>query len=151
MFIIYGNGDDVMKKKQIIIEIIISSVKPFQLMIGKIIGTSLAGILQFFIWAFGLSLLFLHFFFELTGGNSEFSRINGTGAARICRYRPNVYQGIMEFTNSEYTNKFYSLFHRWLPLFAAIGAAVDNQTDSQQFLLPIIMPLVLSVYVGFFV
>jgi ABC-2 type transport system permease protein len=36
-------------------------------------------------------------------------------------------------------------------LFAAIGAAVDNQTDSQQFLLPIIMPLVLSVYVGFFV
>jgi ABC-2 type transport system permease protein len=35
-------------------------------------------------------------------------------------------------------------------LFYAIGAAVDNQTDSQQFLLPIIMPLVLSVYVGFF-
>jgi ABC-2 type transport system permease protein len=34
--------------------------------------------------------------------------------------------------------------------FYAIGAAVDNQTDSQQFLLPIIMPLVLSVYVGFF-
>jgi ABC-2 type transport system permease protein len=34
--------------------------------------------------------------------------------------------------------------------YAAIGAAVDNQTDSQQFLLPIIMPLVLSVYVGFF-
>jgi ABC-2 type transport system permease protein len=50
------------------------------------------------------------------------------------------------------TNKFYSFFHRWLlstALYAAIGAAVDNQTDSQQFLLPIIMPLVLSVYVGF--
>jgi ABC-type Na+ efflux pump permease subunit len=59
----------------------------------------------------------------------------------------------MEFTNSEYTNKFYSLFigGYFLQLFyAAIGAAVDNQTDSQQFLLPIIMPLVLSVYVGFF-
>jgi ABC-2 type transport system permease protein len=55
----------------------------------------------------------------------------------------------------EYTNKFYSLFHRWLLslqlFYAAIGAAVDNQTDSQQFLLPIIMPLVLSVYVGFLV
>jgi hypothetical protein len=40
----------------------------------------------------------------------------------------------MEFTNSEYTNKFYSLFHRWLLslqlFYAAIGAAVDNQTDS---------------------
>ena len=34
--------------------------------------------------------------------------------------------------------------------YAAIGAAVDNQTDSQQFLLPIIMPLMLSVYIGFF-
>ena len=34
--------------------------------------------------------------------------------------------------------------------YAAIGAAVDNQTDSQQFLIPIIMPLMLSVYVGFF-
>jgi ABC-2 type transport system permease protein len=88
------------------------------------------------------------------GPTARFLRINGTGAARICRYRPNVYQGIMEFTNSEYTNKFYSLFHRWLlslQLFYAVGAAVDNQTDSQQFLLPIIMPLVLSVYVGFLV
>jgi ABC-2 type transport system permease protein len=118
-------------------------------MIGKIIGTSLAGILQFFIWALiGLYCL-PHLCFELTGPTASFSRINGTGAARIW-YRPNVYQGIMEFTNSEYTNKFYSLFHRWLlslQLFMAIGA-VDNQTDSQQFLLPI-MPLVLSVYVGF--
>jgi ABC-2 type transport system permease protein len=63
MFIIYGNGDDVMKKKQIIIEIIISSVKPFQLMIGKIIGTSLAGILQFFIWAFWSFFIVSAFFF----------------------------------------------------------------------------------------
>jgi hypothetical protein len=55
-------------------------------------------------------------------------------AQQICRYRPNVYQGIMEFTNSEYTNKFYSLFHRWLLslqlFYAAIGAAVDNQTHN---------------------
>jgi ABC-2 type transport system permease protein len=105
-------------------------------MIGKIIGTSLAGILQFFIWALiGLSCV-SHLCLDW-GQQREF-QINGTGAARICRYRPNVYQGIMEFTNSEYTNKFYSLFHRWLLslqlFYAAIGAAVDNQTDSQQFL-----------------
>jgi hypothetical protein len=50
--------------------------------------------------------------FELTWGQQRL-RINGTGAARICS-TANVYQGIMEFTNSEYTNKFYSLFHRWL-------------------------------------
>jgi ABC-2 type transport system permease protein len=48
----------------------------------------------------------------------------------------------------------FIVYFRWLLslqlFYAAIGAAVDNQTDSQQFLLPIIMPLVLSVYVGFF-
>jgi ABC-2 type transport system permease protein len=60
--IIYGNmvmRSVIEEKTNRIIEIIISSVKPFQLMIGKIIGTSLAGILQFFIWAvIGLSLMF---------------------------------------------------------------------------------------------
>ena len=60
--IIYGNmvmRSVIEEKTNRIIEIIISSVKPFQLMMGKIIGTSLAGILQFFIWAIiGLSLLF---------------------------------------------------------------------------------------------
>lgn len=60
--IIYGNmvmRSVIEEKTNRIIEIIISSVKPFQLMIGKIVGTSLAGILQFTIWAIiGLSLLF---------------------------------------------------------------------------------------------
>jgi ABC-type Na+ efflux pump permease subunit len=56
MFIvIYGNmvmRSVIEEKTSRIIEVIISSVKPFQLMMGKIIGTSLAGILQFLIWAF---------------------------------------------------------------------------------------------------
>jgi ABC-2 type transport system permease protein len=52
--IIYGNmvmRSVIEDKTNRIIEIIISSVKPFQLMMGKIIGTSLAGVLQFLIWA----------------------------------------------------------------------------------------------------
>jgi ABC-2 type transport system permease protein len=64
--IIYGNMvmRSVIEEKNRIIEIIISSVKPFQLMIGKIIGTSLAGILQFFIWALiGLSYCLPHLCF----------------------------------------------------------------------------------------
>jgi len=60
--IIYGNmvmRSVIEEKTNRIVEIIISSVKPFQLMMGKIIGTSLAGILQFFIWAIiGLALMF---------------------------------------------------------------------------------------------
>jgi ABC-2 type transport system permease protein len=62
------------EKTNRIIEIIISSVKPFQLMIGKIIGTSLAGILQFFIWALiGLSFA-ASVFFELTGPTARVSQ-----------------------------------------------------------------------------
>jgi ABC-2 type transport system permease protein len=141
--IIYGNMvmRSVIEEKTNRIEIIISSVKPFQLMIGKIIGTSLEVFFSFYMgfnWSFFIVCRIC--FFELTWGNSRVSRINGTGAARICRYRPNVYQGI-KFTNSEYTNKFYSLFHRWLLslqlFYAAIGAAVDNQTD-HKFLYPLL-------------
>ena len=60
--IIYGNmvmRSVIEEKNNRIVEIIISSVKPFQLMMGKIIGTSMAGLLQFFIWAIiGLVLMF---------------------------------------------------------------------------------------------
>jgi hypothetical protein len=81
----------------------------------------------------GLSYCLPHLCFELTWGQQqEFPRINGTGAARIW-YRPNVYQGIMEFTNSiliSFIVYFMGTFST--ALYAAIGAAVDNQTDSQQ-------------------
>jgi ABC-2 type transport system permease protein len=120
-------------------------------MIGKIIGTSLA--IQFFYMGFNWSFFIvcrICVFGANVGPTAKFLRME---QAQQNSGTANVYQGIMEFTNSEYTNKFYSLFHRWLLslqlFYAAIGAAVD-QTDSQQFLLPIIMPLVLSVYVGFF-
>jgi hypothetical protein len=60
----------------------------------------------------------------------------------------------MEFTHCKYLDLICDLLYWRLFsiqfLYAAIGAAVDNQTDSQQFLLPIIMPLMLSVYVGFY-
>jgi ABC-2 type transport system permease protein len=60
----------------------------------------------------------------------------------------------MELPIASILNKVYSLFHGGYFLYSSFMlqlAAVDNQTDSQQFLLPIIMPLVLSVYVGFLV
>jgi ABC-type Na+ efflux pump permease subunit len=124
--IIYGNGDGCDRRKtNRIIEIIISSVKPFQLMIGKIIGTYCR---YSFLWA-----LIVVFLYCLPASVFFWSR--WWGAARICRYRPNVYQG-MEFTNSEYTNKFYSLFHRWIFSLALLCAAIGALLiiDSQQFL-----------------
>jgi len=159
--IIYGNmvmRSVIEEKTNRIIEIIISSVKPFQLMMGKIIGTSLAGILQFFIWAIiGLSLLF------------SASIFMGAQIGATNQIPPEMVQSAQhEFANTAqlYIAEIWNLpiatiivsfviyfiggYFLYSSFYASIGAAVDNETDSQQFLLPIIMPLVLGVYIGFF-
>lgn len=159
--IIYGNmvmRSVIEEKTNRIIEIIISSVKPFQLMIGKIIGTSLAGILQFTIWVIiGLSLLF---------AASVFFGVHVGPAASlpptIIDNAPTEFAGTAQLFIKElwslpiasiligFVVYFIGGYFLYSSFYAAIGAAVDNQTDSQQFLLPVIMPLMLSVYVGFF-
>lgn len=159
--IIYGNmvmRSVIEEKTNRIIEIIISSVKPFQLMIGKIIGTSLAGLLQFMIWAvIGFSLMF---------AASAFFGVNVGPTARISPELMQSAQSEMSGSAQMYISELWNLpiasiiigfviyfiggYFLYSSFYAAIGAAVDNQTDSQQFLLPILMPLILSVYIGFF-
>ena len=159
--IIYGNmvmRSVIEEKTNRIIEIIISSVKPFQLMMGKIIGTSLAGILQFFIWAIiGLSVMF---------AASVFFGVHVGPSAHVSAEVLKSAQSQMGSTAQLYIKELWNLpiatmiicfviyfiggYFLYSSLYAAIGAAVDNETDSQQFLLPIIMPLILGVYIGFF-
>lgn len=159
--IIYGNmvmRSVIEEKTNRIVEIIISSVKPFQLMMGKIIGTSLAGLLQFLIWTvIGLSLMF---------AASAFFGVNLGPTARVSPEMMHVAQQEFSGTAQLYIKELWNLpiasilisfviyfiggYFLYSSFYAAIGAAVDNQTDSQQFLLPIIMPLMLSVYIGFF-
>jgi len=162
MFIvIYGNmvmRSVIEEKTNRIIEIIISSVKPFQLMMGKIIGTSLAGVLQFTIWAVIGGTLFL-----------VASSLLGIEMGSAASTAPQMMTGSeVEFASKAqlYFNELFNLplgtlfisfivyfiggYFLYSSIYAAIGAAVDNETDSQQFLLPIILPLMLGVYVGFF-
>jgi ABC-2 type transport system permease protein len=159
--IIYGNmvmRSVIEEKTNRIIEIIISSVKPFQLMMGKIIGTSLAGILQFFIWAIiGLSLLFSASVFlgANVGATNQIPPEMMQSAQQEFANTAQMY--IAEILNlpiatilSCFVIYFIGGYFLYSSFYAAIGAAVDNETDSQQFLLPIIMPLVLGVYIGFF-
>ncbi|TWI03273.1 ABC-2 type transport system permease protein [Flavobacterium tiangeerense] len=157
--IIYGNmvmRSVIEEKTSRIVEIIISSVKPFQLMMGKIIGTALAGLLQFFIWAcLGFILLFsVSLFFGVNIGPVS-------GAQDVLSAQPEMSSSaalyIKELWNlpiagilAGFVVYFIGGYLLYSSFYAAIGAAVDNQTDSQQFLMPIIMPLILSVYVGFF-
>ncbi|SCX77931.1 ABC transporter permease [Flavobacterium caeni] len=157
--IIYGNmvmRSVIEEKTNRIIEIIISSVKPFQLMMGKIIGTSLAGVLQFLIWAIvGVGLMM--------AGTAFF----GVDASPTAGMSPEVMaaaeqnMGTAELYIREMWNLpiatlvvsfivfFIGGYFLYSSLYAAIGAAVDNETDSQQFLLPIIMPLIVAIYIGF--
>ncbi|WP_086478416.1 ABC transporter permease [Arenibacter amylolyticus] len=167
MFIIIYGGfvmrSVIEEKTSRIVEVIISSVKPFQLMLGKIIGTSLAGITQFIIWIISASLLLgiltLIFGIDLAALNA------GT------ENTPGLIGGAASMANSDTTMQLYAnelLRIPWVLLitffmiyfilgyliyssiYAAIGAAVDNETDTQQFIFPIIMPLMLAIYVGFF-
>jgi ABC-2 type transport system permease protein len=167
MFImIYGNfvmRSVIEEKTNRIIEIIVSSVKPFQLMMGKILGNSLAGLLQFFIWAVvGVILYFVaaSFFGLNMGGsatamNEMSSQVSETDKAQIMQTLSLYFETIV--SDLPWVTIILSFFvffaggyFLYSSVYAAIGAAVDNETDSQQFLMPIIMPLMLAVYIGFF-
>lgn len=156
--IIYGNmvmRSVIEEKTNRIIEVIVSSVKPRQLMLGKIIGTTLAGILQFLIWSIiGAVLLF---------GLSTFLGVNPleTQTQAVQQLPIETDFNISLYIKEILSLPLFSLFFYFLiyfiggyflysSLYAAIGAAVDNETDTQQFMFPVIMPLMLGVYIGFF-
>ena len=162
MFIvIYGNmvmRSVIEEKTNRIIEIIISSVKPFQLMMGKIIGTSLAGILQFLIWAaLGITgMIILSTLFGVQVGATSDVQHQVLASAQS-EMAGNIQLYVKELWNLPILTIVFSFivyfiggYFLYSSFYASIGAAVDNETDSQQFLLPIIMPLILGVYIGFF-
>jgi len=163
MFIIlYGNmvmRSVIEEKTSRIIEVIISSVKPFQLMMGKIIGTSLAGILQFIIWAIlGLSAMFilssvLGIQMGITSSSQTQQALQLTQKginSDIQMYIKELWDLPIATILISFIIYFIGGYFLYSSFYASIGAAVDNETDSQQFLLPIIMPLILGVYIGFF-
>jgi len=146
------------EKTSRIIEVIISSVKPFQLMLGKILGTASAGLLQFLIW--GVLLLVLLFVSSMFFGVDMASGSMGAGQINAEQMQA-LGQNDTQFILSEILNLplismfilfiFYFLcgYLLYSSIYAAIGAAVDNETDTQQFMFPVIMPLMIGVYVGF--
>jgi len=160
--IIYGNmimRSVIEEKTSRIIEVIISSVKPMKLLLGKIFGTTLAGITQFAVWII-LILTLLAIVPVVLGVDTSAMEAqqeamaqtaSGAGAQDIFQ------QVMMEVDNLPLANLiimfvlfFIGGYLLYASLYASIGAAVDSETDTQQFMLPILMPLMLSVYVGFF-
>ena len=159
-FFIFAYGSMIMmsvmeEKTNRIIEIIISSVKPFNLMTGKIIGVSLAALTQVLIW--GVMFFVFSYIFSLVFGISTsydtgdliLSTEGNTGLSSF------ALEMISAFMNLPLTNIFIAFIMYFLggyflyaSIFAAIGAAIDNQADAQQFMIPITLLVVIALYVG---
>lgn len=162
MFVmIYGTSvmrSVIEEKTSRIIEVIVSSVKPFQLMLGKIIGNASAGLLQFFIW--GILFLIVGVVVSLVLGINVTEFYGGKlNADQIESAKSVIGDGtnvLIEVRKLPWLKMFFLFIFYFLggymlysSLFAAVGAAVDNETDTQQFMMPIMLPLILAVYVGF--
>lgn len=145
------------EKSNRVVEVIISSVKPFNLMLGKILGTTLVAITQFVIWIIFIVLL-------LTVFHNLFP-ISEMPSNEMMAQNPALAQ---ENMNLEFSQTIDALFQLNYPLiiisflvyfffgyllysafFAAIGASVDNETDTQQFMWVGLIPLMLGVYGSF--
>tara|TARA_Y100000034_G_scaffold100570_1_gene124124 strand:- start:54105 stop:55337 length:1233 start_codon:yes stop_codon:yes gene_type:complete len=161
--IVYGSSvmrSVIEEKTSRIIEVIVSSVKPFQLMLGKIIGNASAGLLQFLIWGV-IIFIVSTVATSVMGLDVNDVQSSSLSAEQLEMAKQQVSGGKMQTLLQEIFKlpllKLFLLFIFYFlggymlysSLFAAIGAAVDNETDTQQFMLPIMLPLILGVYVGF--
>lgn len=135
------------EKTNRIAEIIVSSVKPFQLMLGKIIGVALVGLTQFLIWI--LFIVILGTAFVSTMHFSGDTMAAGNSAANS----PQLMEGfkmLMSGTNWVFIG-FWFLFYflggyfLYASLYAAVGSLVnDDPQESQQFTLPITAPIIIG-------
>jgi ABC-2 type transport system permease protein len=121
------------EKTSRIIEVIISSVKPFQLMLGKIIGVGMVGLTQFAAW------IVLSIIATKIAGQAFASPQGGIMAALSALQT--IHFGYLLFCFLFYFITGYLLYSA---LFAAVGSAVDSETETQQFMLPVTMPLLFT-------
>ena len=133
------------EKTNRIVEIIISSVKPFQLMMGKIIGVALVGLTQFILWI--LLTIIISTFAEILfiDTNELTNNIGSVNESVILEEFIKLTGGINLVTVFlSFIFYFLSGYLMYSALFAAVGSAVDAESDTQQFMLPITIPLILA-------
>jgi len=143
------------EKSSRIIEVIISSIKPYQLMLGKILGVGMVGLTQFLLWivlTFGLSQVASTFYGtspvkqkmeQIKKGDPEVAKKmdDASPMAEVTK--------VIESTNIPLVVGgflFYFLFGYLLysSLFAAIGSAVESTAEAQQFTFIVMLPIILA-------
>lgn len=150
------------EKNNRVVEIIISSVKPFQLMLGKIVGIGLVGLTQFLLWIVLSAALFtaagLYVSNQMPDSFSaeEISNLQSSvpSASMAQSGLLGDIQGSIESLDVSYLITCFLIFFiggylLYSALFAAVGSAVDNETETQQFMLPITMPLLFTYVMSF--
>ena len=156
------------EKTSKIVEVIVSSVKPFQLMMGKIIGIASVGLLQFVIWIF-IMVVVSSSVFTYFGVRTPQQQMKEQITQQIGSSSPEAKQAIddqnskltefltvwdqIPFAKIAFVFVFYFLggYLLYGALFAAVGSAVDSIQESQQFQFPITLPLLIGYMSLFFV
>jgi len=142
------------EKTSKVVEVIVSSVKPFQLMMGKILGLASVGLLQFLIWIILITTLTIGVFGYLgidTPQQQAMQQISVDAAAQQTAMKSELAKSMSEFYSLPwgyiaFCFVFYFLggYLLYGALFAAVGSAVDSPAEAQQFMFPITIPLLIS-------
>lgn len=168
-FFVFMYGSLVMRsvmeeKKNRIVEVIVSSVKPYQLMTGKIVGTALVGLTQVAIWViliFGVLTVLQSFFTPEAAQQMGKSIMESQGQMAPMQQNMPVSQNqiseVLEMIGTlniplilfGFIFYFLSGYLLYSSLMGAVGAAVDNEEDTQQLVFPVTFPLILSIILLF--
>ena len=166
MFIIFFGGQVMQgvaeEKTNRIIEVIVSSVKPFQLMMGKIIGVSLVALTQFVLWIVLTGALYLGFSAFMGLSNPEMLSSGTVMAQKISNENVMNNESVQSILQIVHSIDFGTIIATFLiffilgyllyaTLYAAIGSLVDNNTDAQQFTLPVTVPLIVAIISSFYI
>jgi ABC-2 type transport system permease protein len=166
MFIIFFGGQVMQgvaeEKTNRIIEVIVSSVKPFQLMMGKIIGVSLVALTQFVLWIVLTGALYLGFSAFMGLSNPEMLSSGTVMAQQISNENVVNNESVQSILQIVHSIDFGTIIATFLiffilgyllyaTLYAAIGSLVDNNTDAQQFTLPVTVPLIIAIISSFYI
>lgn len=158
--VIFVFGGQVMRgvieeKTNRIVEVIISSVKPFELMMGKIIGVALVGLTQFLLWAVltlaisGIASSFLPTPEVFSAGTVMSEQITEMAEAESSSALTEVFEVINSINFKDilwcFLLYFIGGYFLYSALFAAVGSAVDSETDTQQFATPISLMLIIPM------
>lgn len=158
------------EKTNRVVELIVSSVRPLQLMVGKIIGIALIGMTQLVIWVVLISGILGGFrlaYPEVFSVSDTRVEVQQQVPANYDQFLFNLQQAQEENTENEFVKSLQTInftqllllfvfffvtgYFLYASLYAAVGAAVDNDADTQQFLLPLTVPLLLVIVLSTFI